>query len=244
MVIISLSQFLHAVKMLLCSLANIAAVVVVFLPLNTGLMADMNLQNDILNLVEGSELNYSTEVELSSLLSMYACVTKNFSTSFDDLDLNASLSVGACVECDTDDIGRKCAHQFNSSLTKIAVKRLQNDTIQLMNFFQDSILLSDNGTKIICAYAAGSVVVPYGAIYLNVSYHRPNDRSNLLIPIIVSCSIIFFILVIVVLSCIILCAHALRVHNKKCKLINIIFNCNNNYYTCVCINLNGGSLHI
>ena len=168
----------------------------------------------ILNLVERSVLNYSTKVELTSLQSMYACVTKNLSTTFDDLDLNASLKIGACIECDNNGIGQKCAHQFNSSLTKITVNRFQNDIIQLMNFFKDSISLSDNGTKIICAYAIGNEVVPFSAIDLNVSHH-PNNHYTLLVTVIVSCFIL------VVFTCI-LCACILCIiccRSKQCELI-------------------------
>ena len=179
--------------------SRIAFVVVVLLPFSS--VASNDFSEEILNLVEGSKLNYSTGVEISSLQSMYACVTKNFSATFDDLDLNASLSVGVCVVCGGGDIGQKCARQFNSSLTRMTVSRLQKNTIQLLNFFEENVSLGDNGTKIICAYATGTDVLPYSAIYLNVS-HRPSSRHNLLVPVIVSCSV-FFILVIACIICII-----------------------------------------
>lgn len=202
-------------KVLLHTLANIASMVVIFLPLISGPGMDFQeTENLILNLVEGSVLNYSTEVELSPLQSMYACVTKNLTTTFDDLDLNAPLSIGACVECDINDIGQKCAHQFNSSLTKITINQFQNDIIQLMNFFKDSVSLSDNRTKIICAYATGNEVVPFSTIDLNVS-HCPNNHYTLLVTVIVSCFIL------VVFTCI-LCACILCIiccRSKQCELI-------------------------
>ena len=145
-------------------LANVIFMVVDFLPLNSGAGLDSREKNVILNLVEGSELNYSAATEMSTAVqSMYACVTRNLSTTFNDL---ASLSIGSCVLCDSNDhTGQKCVHQFNSSLTKITVSRFQNDTTQLMNFFKEHVSLNDNGTKIICAYATGTEVAPYSAIY-------------------------------------------------------------------------------
>ena len=73
--------------MLLCTLVNITLMVVIFLPLISGASTSMDFEetekfNLILNLVEGSELNYSAEVEIPSLQSIYyACVTKNLSAT-------------------------------------------------------------------------------------------------------------------------------------------------------------------
>ena len=180
--------------------ARIAFVVVILLPFSS--IASMDFNEEKLNLVEGSKLNYSTGVEISSLQSMYACVTKNLSATF-DLDLTTSLSVGVCVVCNGSDIGHKCVHQFNSSLTKITISRLLNDTMQLMNFFKNDISLGDNGTKIVCAYTIGTDVVPYSAIYLNVS-HQPNNGHNLLVLVIVLCCVVFILVTAcITMSCMI-----------------------------------------
>lgn len=114
-----------------------------------------NLNTETLSVVEGSSLNYSIGVEISSLQSMYACATKNLSATYKDFDLNAALNVGACAVCYSSDIGQICARQFNSYLTNITVNRLQDresyPPLQLMNFFQERISVGDDETKIICA---------------------------------------------------------------------------------------------
>ena len=79
-------------------LANVIFMVIIFLPLNSGAGLDSREKNVILNLVEGSELNYSTATEMSTAVqSMYTCVTRNLSTTFNDLNLNTSLSIGSCI---------------------------------------------------------------------------------------------------------------------------------------------------
>ena len=165
--------------------------------------------------MEGSELNYSTAVEISTAAeSMYACVTRNLSANFDDFDLNTSLSIGSCIVCDSNDIGQQCAHQFNSSFTNITVNRFQNNTTHSMNFFKERVSLHDNGTKImISAYETGTEVAPYSAIYLNVSHH-PNDCYTLLVAAIVSCSIVF---ILVIMTCILVCACMLYKRSRPPK---------------------------
>ena len=167
--------------------------------------ASTDFSEDVLNLIEGSKLNYSAGVEgISSIQSVYTCITKNVSATFEDFDLNSSLSTGVCAVCGHNDTGQKCAHQFNSSLTNIIVNRFQIDTI---NLFKGSVSLGDNGTKIICAYATdtgtSADVQPYKAVYLNITYHRSNNHSTLLVAVVTS-SLVFFILVIC--TCVCVCA--------------------------------------
>jgi uncharacterized membrane protein len=170
------------------------------LPLVSLGAGSLDFNETILNLEEGSTLNYSIVVE--SLQSIIACITKNSSVSYEDFDLSTSLSIGECAVCDS---GQNCAHQFNSSAINVMINRPQNDSIQLVTFFKENISLDDNGTKIICAYEAGNTTMPCSWIYLDVHFlPKPENpiRFNILVPVAVSSSAVvalFIILLIVII---------------------------------------------
>ena len=136
----------------------------------------LDFKETILNLEEGSTLNYSTGVESSeSLQSIYVCITKNSSAIYENFDHNTSLSSGDCVDCDN---RQNCTHQFNSSaINVIILNQLQNDSIQscyVVTLIKENISFDDDGTKIICGYEDDNttVTVPCGWIYLNVQTRK------------------------------------------------------------------------
>ena len=163
-----------------------------------------DLHTETLSLVEGSNLNYSIGVEISSLQSMYACITKNLSATYKDFDLNAALNVGVCAVCHSSDIGQKCARQFKDNLTNITVNRLQDreryPPLQLMNFFQKRISVGDDKTKIICVYEAGNDnVVPYSSINLYV--HSLSDSHALSVQVTLSQTLMLMAILLIVIVC-------------------------------------------
>ena len=160
----------------------------------------LDFKETILNLEEGSTLNYSTGVESSeSLQSIYVCITKNPSAIYENFDRNTSLSSGDCIDCDN---GQNCTHQFNSSAINVTIlNQLQNDSIQsyVVTFFKENISLDDNGTKIICGYEDGNttVTVPCGSIYLAIHFLPKLEHPiNLLVPVAVSSSTVVVLLII------------------------------------------------
>ena len=174
-------------------------VVVILLLLASPGTGSLDFKETILNLEEGSTLNYSTGVESSSLQSIYVCITKNSSATYEDFDLNTSLSSGDCVVCDN---GQNCVHQFNSSAINVTINQLQNDSIQLyvVTFFKENISLDDNGKKISCAYEADNTTVPCGWIYLDVHFlPKPENPINILVPVAVSLSSVVVALLIMLL---------------------------------------------
>ena len=158
-------------------------VVVILLLLTSPGAGSLDFNETILNLEEGSTLNYSTGVESSeSLQSIYVCITKNSSASYEDFDLNTFLSIGECVVCDN---GQNCTHQFNNSAINVTINQLQNDSIQWITFFKENISLDDDGRKIICAYEASNTTVPCSWIYLDVHFlPKPENPINILIIIV------------------------------------------------------------
>ena len=189
--------------------------------------ASLNFKETILNLEEGSTLNYSTGVEAAeSLQLIYICITKNSSATYEDFDHNTYLgSARDCIVCDN---GQNCVHQFNSSTINVTIlNQLQNDSTQLyvVTFFKENILLDDNGTKIICAYEAGNTTVPWSWIYLDVHFlPKPeNTGINLLaiVPMAVSLSSVV-ILFIILLNVVIFTVMIIRRHKQGELIINVI----------------------
>jgi hypothetical protein len=175
------------------SLRVVLAIVTLLLLVSPGGAGSLDFNETIFDLEEGSTLNYSTGVESSESLQLviYICITKNSSASYEDFDLNTFLSIGDCVICDS---RQNCAHQFNSSAINVTINRLQNDSIQWITFFKESISLDDDGTKMICAYEAGNITVPYCWIYLDINL--PENPINLLVLVATSSSAIVALFVI------------------------------------------------
>ena len=179
-------------------LLNFVVVILLLLAASPG-AGSLDFNDTMLNLEEGSTLNYSTGVESSeSLQSIYVCITKNSSSSYEDFDFNTSLSVGDCIVCDR---GQNCVHQFNSSTINVTINQLQNDSIQsyVVTFFKENISLDNNGTKIICGYEDGNttVTVPCGWIYLDVHFlPKPENPINILVPVAVSSSVVIALFII------------------------------------------------
>ena len=161
----------------------------------------LDFKETILNLEEGSTLNYSTGMESSEFLqSIYVCITKNPSAIYENFDHNTSLSSGDCVDCDN---RQNCTHQFNSSAINVTIlNQLQNDSIQsyyVVTLFKENISFDDDGTKIICGYEDDNttVTVPCGWIYLNVHFlAKPENPINLLVIVAVSSSTVVILLII------------------------------------------------
>ena len=206
------------------------SVVVILLPL-TSLGASMDFKEIILNLMEGSTLNFTTEVEVSSLQSIYVCVTncKSLSITLEDFDLNATLSAGGCVVCDSNDIVQNCTHQFYSSKINVMINQLQNDSesVQFVNFFKENVSVDDDGTKLFCAYEAGNTTVPCSWIYLNVyALPTPENPINILVPVVVSSSTVIALLVILlIMVTTVICVHKhkrrIRISLPKGKLMSL-----------------------
>ncbi len=177
---------------------SLSQVVVLILPLLASPGASLDFKETILNLEEGSTLNYSIGFESSeSLQWIYICVTKNSSASYEDFDLNTFLSIGDCTVCDS---GQNCAHQFNRSAINVTINRLQNDSIQWTTFFKENVSLDDDGTKIICAYEADNTTVPCSWIYLDVDFLlKPENPINILVPVAASSSAVIAVFIILLI---------------------------------------------
>ena len=128
-----------------------------------------------LNLVEGSKLDFtSCGVVMDPFSLIYACFARFDNMTIDD------LSISDCVTCEY----HKCAYHVNSTFSDVVVSKLRTGDcppVQHMNFMKENISLSDNGTKIICAYSTHSSVIPYQSIILNVSPLLPDDKHNVVI---------------------------------------------------------------
>lgn len=161
---------------------------------------------DVIDLTEGSKFNSSCGLVINPKVQMIACVTKNVSTTFEDISGSSSaLSDGVCAACSGSDTGSKCAMQFNSSLTGISVSRLIGDDCpqtQLLDFVKENVSLDDDGTKIMCAYAAVNEVRSFHSIYLNVSPLSSN-RSSLVAALSSTFSILLLAVIIAALVCIV-----------------------------------------
>ena len=174
------------------------AVVLLLLLASLG-AGSLDFNETIVNLEEGSTLNYSTGVEASesSQLIIYVCITKNSSTTYEDFDLNTSQNSGRCAVCDS---RQNCTHK---SAINVIINRLQNDSIQLyvVTFFKEKITHDDDGTKIVCAYEDGNAtIMPCSWIYLDVHFlPKPENPINILVPVAVSLSSVVVDLLIMLL---------------------------------------------
>lgn len=156
-------------------------------------------KKDVINLVEGSNFHSSCGLSINPSLRMIACVTKNVSTTFEDIINNNPNEV--CVDCDAGDVGTetKCAKQFNSNLTDISVSRSRGQDCpqtQRLNFAKEKVFLDDDGTKIICGYVALTGARSFQSIFLNVS--PPSSNHNTMVAVLSSLFSIFLLAVIVV----------------------------------------------
>ena len=197
------------------SFGVIAATVVILLLLGSPGAASLDFNETILNLEEGSTLNHSTGVELSeSLQSIYICITKNSSASYEDFDLNTSLSSGDCITCDN---RQNCTHQFNNSINvTVMINQLQNDSIRWITFFKETIILHDDGTKIICAYEASNTTALCSWIYLHVHFlPKPENPINIHIVVLVATlSFALFIIICILLITVIICIMLYKVRSR------------------------------
>ena len=152
---------------------------------------------EVLSLVEGSKLNTSCAISIHSSTEMFACITNNMSASFDD-----SVNAGECVRCTGTN---QCAEQ---NLTGITVSRFTVHDCPLkqrLNFISDEVTLEDNGTEIMCAYAAAAGLDPvlFHSIILKVSQR---GSSFPVVSVSVSVPASFFLVVVVVLSLLVVAA--------------------------------------